>query len=149
MRSSNALYPVTSCILTRSVEAMSVSEDFYNLFKSVFKLSKLGLWWCQARTAIKEGTQYSRSKFVLNVKIDNKNISKVPTIEEYYSKSSKKVDDNLLGVPISSSNETKNRIIDNSKLKNIWEIVSKVRLYRKFSLIIGSIGPKNTLSSVN
>ena len=149
MRSSNALYPVTSCILTRSVEAMSVSEDFYNLFKSVFKLSKLGLWWSQARTAIKEGTQYSRSKFVLNVKIDNKNISKVPTIEEYYSKSSKKVDDNLLGVPISSSNETKNRIIDNSKLKNIWEIVSKVRLYRKFSLIIGSIGPKNTLSSVN
>lgn len=128
---------------------MSVSEDFYNLFKSVFKLSKLGLWWSQARTAIKEGTQYSRSKFVLNVKIDNKNISKVPTIEEYYSKSSKKVDDNLLGVPISSSNETKNRIIDNSKLKNIWEIVSKVRLYRKFSLIIGSIGPKNTLSSVN
>ena len=149
MRSSNALYPVTICTLTRSVEAMSVSEDFYNLFKSVFKLSKLGLWWSQARTAIKEGTQYSRSKFVLNVKIDNKNISKVPTIEEYYSKSSKKVDDNLLGVPISSSNETKNRIIDNSKLKNIWEIVSKVRLYRKFSLIIGSIGPKNTLSSVN
>lgn len=128
---------------------MSVSEDFYNLFKSVFKLSKLGLWWSQTRTAIKEGTQYSRSKFVLNVKIDNKNISKVPTLEEYFSKSSKKVDNNLLGVPISSSNETKNRIIDNSKLKNIWEIVSKVRLYRKFSLIIGSIGPKNTLSSVN
>ena len=56
---SHTLYAVTICTLTGSVEAMSVSADFYKLFKSIFKLSELGFWWSQARTAIKRGTQFS------------------------------------------------------------------------------------------
>ena len=89
----------------------------------MFKLSELGLWWSQARTVIRGGTQYSRSKFVLHVELNNSDIPKVSNIEDYFSRSSKKVDNNLLGVPmtfvlafdISSSDEIKNRIIDNSK----------------------------------
>ena len=91
---------MTLCTFTGSIEDMATSRDFYDLFKSMFNLEHLGLWWSMARTQARRGTEYSRSKFVLHAEIDSREIKKAESIRTYFSKSSKKVDDNLLGAPL-------------------------------------------------
>ena len=120
---SEALFPVTVCTLTGSIEAMAESNDFHQLLKSTFNLSVLGLWWSKARTQIRGGSEYSRSRFVLHVEIDNSDLHKVDKIRDYFSHSSKKVDNNMLGIPmtfvpsfqINASDDLKCRIRENAK----------------------------------
>ena len=78
---SDALFPVTLCTLTGSVEAMTTSPDFFNLFKSMFELKHLGLWWSIARTQARGGTDYARSKFVLHVEIDSTDLIKAEKLK--------------------------------------------------------------------
>ena len=79
---------------------MATSDDFYKLFKTIFNLKELGLWWSQARTKIRGGSGYSRAKFVIHVEIDNSDIAKVDKMKHFFSESSKKVDNNILGPPM-------------------------------------------------
>ena len=111
------------CTLTGSVKEMATSPDFYQLFKRMFKLKHLGLWWTMARTKSKGGTKYQATKNTIHVEIDRCDEAKIKNIEAYFSSSSKKVDDNLLGTPLCfvpcfnffGTDDEKARIVEHSK----------------------------------
>ena len=102
---------------------MADSPDFFRLFKIKFQLKHLGLWWAQPRTKLRGGTDFNRSKFALHVEIDNEDSDKIQLMKDFFSHSSKKVDSNMLGVPMTfvptlsfqCDDEDKRRIVENSK----------------------------------
>ena len=120
---STAPYPISVCTLTGSVQAMSESQDFYRLFKKKFNLQHLGLWWAQPRVKLCGGTDFNRSRFALHVEINNEDSDKIKHMKQYFSHSSKKVDHNMLGVPMTfvpilhfdCDDEDKRRIVENSQ----------------------------------
>ena len=102
--------------LTVSVKCFATSLDFHEVFKKMFKLSHLGLYWQQARAA--NGGQWTTKKFCVHYEIDRMDIEKNVDIIKYVNHNSTLVDRNFFGtqmtvVPIFTTflnDETKSRI---------------------------------------
>jgi hypothetical protein len=95
---SNAISPVQIGTLTGSVEAMANSRDFNETFKDKFGLCELGIWWTQPRQVIR--AEYSNSKCVLHLEIENKDLGKRPAIEHFFNYSSRGIDNTFFGTPM-------------------------------------------------
>ena len=78
---SNAVKPVHIGCLTGSVRAMATSKDFYEVFKTKFKLSELGLWFTQPRSD-KSG-EYNKAKHTLHIEIDRDDLPKRVHMENF------------------------------------------------------------------
>ena len=94
---SNAVKPVHIGCLTGSVRAMATSTDFYDVFKTKFGLTELGLWFTQPRSA-KSG-EYNKAKHTLHIEIDRDDLPKRVYIENFFN-TSKSNSSAFFGVPM-------------------------------------------------
>ena len=117
---------------------MTTSPDFYNVFKSMFGLKFLGLFWTQPRS--ENSGKFSSTKMSLSYKIDCSDLDKHDEILNYFNKYSKKVDDNFFGTPMTVA-PIYTPFLDNEEKINISE-------HGKQQLSIGSQIRSISLSDV-
>ena len=95
---SDVVSPVHIGTLTGSVAEMAKSVDFYEVFKSKFKLTDLGLWFAIPRKS--DGGEWTKNKSSLHIEINRSDLQKRKIIEVYFNQSSRSLDNTFFGIPI-------------------------------------------------
>ena len=80
--------------LTGSVAAMATSKDFYEVFKTKFDLSELGLYFAIPR--VMESSDWNKSRSSIHIEINRSDLQKRRNMETYF-KSSRTLDNTFLG----------------------------------------------------
>ena len=94
---SDATSPVHIGTLTGSVAAMATSKDFYEVFKTKFNLSELGLYFAIPR--VMESTEWDKSRNSIHIEINRSDLQKRKNMETYF-KSSRSLDNTFFGIPM-------------------------------------------------
>ena len=95
---SDAASPINIGCLTGSVAAMATSKDFYNVFKTKFKLSELGLWFTLPR--VDKSSAYDKAKFMLHIEIDRQDLPRRKVMESYFNSPNNKISNTFFGTPM-------------------------------------------------
>ena len=76
---------------------MATSKDFYEVFKTKFNLSELGLYFAIPR--VMEKTDWDKSRNSIHIEINRSDLQKRKNMETYF-KSSRSLDKTFFGIPM-------------------------------------------------